>query len=874
MQNNSQKRGVALGAIAALIGSFFLGAMPAQATTPTEGAHIAVTPLAGPVTNFNGTILEDFPIHAYLLPGITNSNFAAEKVRISVTRVSGNVDIFVGSTSQTAITADAQRSSVSDLTGGTYDATAALDSTRSSYAAVVRSNQTTASVFTPLSLDSSAARLVVRAISESAVSLTSLSAVTAVVDVKVWVENTATNNGVHDDLEWYTTERITLHAVNAVPVSAASIGALDPGDMHITASATVGALNFLNLGGDFKLLMRSAGDEVFVGTMGTNIDQTFSAPVVTAEGANSRSGVISSSFVVSRSSGIAVGDSISGRVVYVADSADYVMGSTFSSVAVNPGVDELYLQVVADDNLTLSSGVATARTNTEFTIRVGAKTGSASVSKAVNITFADTDANLSIGVKEINFNGGTATTSFATSASPLSVTTGAGGFANFTIKTNGFVGDETFVMTAYVGNVSKSLTIEVDAATHSLTPVYTTYQSGAGETTAVSWQVKDQWLVATPRTDFRVKATKGGTGFSYATTISYVSVVGGTATLNFIPEPATKTGSALVDATLQVLNANTGGYIETGKSAAQVTVNVAATANSFGTGLAASRSVSVSYFPDTLSWVTVTGKVTNTGSAVAVSGPGLVFKDASGATYSGAVTVRAGSGPSYTFDVAGTTVGTYTMTLTNGSATTTSQVIVDAAAHDSGAAIAFDTTEIAAGRTKIVVGTVTDANGNPVDTTAGAGTASILVTYAGTAGIPVGTMPTETDADGNFRISILTSAADSGTFTLTAVYLKDGASTVTADKVTKVQTVTVGTVASPSSDKKVNAGSFKGYVAVYAKGYEGQRLSAKVGNDWVVVPALASDFVRVVEFTGAGYTIAVRIYIDRVLVDTITVTTK
>ena len=77
-----------------------------------------------------------------------------------------------------------------------------------------------------------------------------------------------------------------------------------------------------------------------------------------------------------------------------------------------------------------------------------------------------------------------------------------------------------------------------------------------------------------------------------------------------------------------------------------------------------------------------------------------------------------------------------------------------------------------------------------------------------------------------------------------------------------------------SDDVKVNAGSFKGYVAIYAKGHEGKRLSAKVGNDWVVVPALASNFVRVVEYTGAGYTIAVRIYIDRVLVDTITVTTK
>ena len=78
----------------------------------------------------------------------------------------------------------------------------------------------------------------------------------------------------------------------------------------------------------------------------------------------------------------------------------------------------------------------------------------------------------------------------------------------------------------------------------------------------------------------------------------------------------------------------------------------------------------------------------------------------------------------------------------------------------------------------------------------------------------------------------------------------------------------------PAADQKVNAGSFKGYVALYAKGYAGQRMSAKVGKDWVVVPALASNFERVVEFTGAGVDVAVRIYIDRVLLETINLTTK
>jgi len=311
-----------------------------------------------------------------------------------------------------------------------------------------------------------------------------------------------------------------------------------------------------------------------------------------------------------------------------------------------------------------------------------------------------------------------------------------------------------------------------------------------------------------------------------------------------------------------------------------VTVNVSAVTNAFTTGLAGSYSTSISYFPSTLSWATVTANAANTGSSITVTGTGVVFKDAAGNTASGTMTVRVASDQSYTFYATSTKNGTYTMTLTNGSATTTSELIVSAPASDEGVSILWDTTAIDAGKTKIVTGTLVDANGNPVWTDnvgkedTDKTTASILVTYAGSAGIPVGTMPTETDTDGKFKVSILTSAADSGTFTLTAVYSKDGTVTATDDKITSVQSITVGSAAASSADQKVNAGSFKGYVAIYAKGYEGQRLSAKVGNDWVVVASLASNFERVVEYTGAGYTIAVRIYIDRVLVDTITVTTK
>lgn len=76
-------------------------------------------------------------------------------------------------------------------------------------------------------------------------------------------------------------------------------------------------------------------------------------------------------------------------------------------------------------------------------------------------------------------------------------------------------------------------------------------------------------------------------------------------------------------------------------------------------------------------------------------------------------------------------------------------------------------------------------------------------------------------------------------------------------------------------DTKVNAGSFKGFVAVYAKGHEGKRLSAKVGNDWVIIPELESNFERIVEFIGAANVdLNIRVYIDRALTETIPVTTR
>ena len=79
--------------------------------------------------------------------------------------------------------------------------------------------------------------------------------------------------------------------------------------------------------------------------------------------------------------------------------------------------------------------------------------------------------------------------------------------------------------------------------------------------------------------------------------------------------------------------------------------------------------------------------------------------------------------------------------------------------------------------------------------------------------------------------------------------------------------------------KKLTVGSFKGFIAIYTKGYEGQKLSAKVAGKWLVVDSLKeswrqNNYSRTVRFTGAGYDIFVHLYIDGEFIKTEMLTTK
>jgi len=852
MQKNSNRKGLSLGAIFALVASAFVGVMPAQAAA-TDGANIAVRPAQG--TTFVGTLLEDFPIYAQSLPGNanSNSNFVGQ-LMWKVERTSGHDMDVVFSTSEAVQAMTATGSATTARSGG-ISASAVADSATTS--ALVGGSTHVAFLNFRVSSASGVA-------SWSPVTLT----------VTTWIDEV---NGALDELdpdEWRTTQTITLLHPTAL-ATGATIGALSALDTLVTVSANA-LVNASNLSGKFFWhVTSSAGvfDASDITAAGT--DTTASSTLVGGAALTALGNVVSLSFVATPFS---ASQTLSAALRYdesgtgtPSSTLGYATSNVATATVAAVGASSLLIDsVVSDDVISQSATAYDVRPNKTYTVRILAKSSSDSVSTTVNVTLGG--SALATGSKEISVNGGALRGSYP---AEFAVVTGTDGYATVTIRTSGFVAGENFTVDASIGNNvnADQVTYTARLASYTVASDFANYLTTPGTATTIPFSVKDQWDVSSDRADQYLKVTRGGTGFAYATTVSYVPVVAGVANVAFTPEAATKTGSATVR--VDIVRLDSGAWSADGSSNTSVTVNVSSVANAFSTGLAASRSASVSYFPSTVSWTTVNGSVSNAGSVVAVSAAAdLVFRVSADvpATTSGAVSVRAGAAGAYSFQVASLKTGTFTMTLTNGTATTTSLLVVDPVADTAGVSIVFDTTQIEAGKTRIVTGQVLDANGNGVDTTGG--NATIAVTFAGNAGIPVGSMPQETDADGKFQVSVLTSATDAGTFTLTATYLKSGASTATADRISVVQPITVGAAAStPTSDQKLTVGSFKGYVAIYTLGYTGQRLSAKVAGKWLVENNL-TRFDRVVRNTGAGYTIKVDLYIDGTFVRSETVVTK
>ncbi|MFM1779338.1 MAG: hypothetical protein RIS51_483 [Actinomycetota bacterium] len=285
------------------------------------------------------------------------------------------------------------------------------------------------------------------------------------------------------------------------------------------------------------------------------------------------------------------------------------------------------------------------------------------------------------------------------------------------------------------------------------------------------------------------------------------------------------------------------------------------------------------------------------GAAIAVSGAGLQFEDEAGNFKVGSMSTNATEAGTFTIKVWTHTAADVDVTITSGGKST--KVTIAGALDDdtiSAANLKLSwnlPSALVYNTTYAVVATVADVWGNPIPgadvtfageaaaqfnsdteiekTTNASGKATAylrsLEDVSGLAAVSL-TLADNIDVDGDGNDEV-TDVGDSFDDTATTGWDESDATDTIETSVNFLTSAPVGVAGA-----KVNAGSFRGYVAIYAAGYKGKRLSAKVGKDWVVIPSLASDFVRVVEYTGAGYTINVPIYIDGVLLKTIAVTTK
>ena len=471
-------------------------------------------------------------------------------------------------------------------------------------------------------------------------------------------------------------------------------------------------------------------------------------------------------------------------------------------------------------------------------------------------------------------------------------------------------------------NVTKFL-VDYAAATYTTFTADSSVLSGA--TATVTLSVKDQFGQA-------LSASSTAKAYSVellapvsANLKQYVAVVDGKATFtfdNYLTEGASDvltaklfTGTSTSPSYVSGASTNISLYNSNAASAVNVlakVTSVVVTYDDFITGAATSTNVA----PNDNKF-TYTGSVVDAngagvpGAPVVITGSGFQFAKTGTTTYSiDSITLAASEAGSFSVDVY-THVASLTQKLTVTSGTKTASSVIASAIPVDGNGTDGSTGLLSAANLKFswdapatpvmnttyaVTATVTDKWGNPVKgaaVTFGGFAAALFNGVAstnkvtGSAGTAVAYLRSIKDVAGLAAIGVTLTDVDqdadakSDTDDLATVFT-DVVGTVWDESTWSASIETQLTFLESAADlpaaaSKVNAGSFKGYVALYALGYEGQRLSAKVGNDWVIVPAIpaaTNDLFRKVEFVGAGVEISVRIYIDRVLLATIPLLTK
>jgi hypothetical protein len=517
-------------------------------------------------------------------------------------------------------------------------------------------------------------------------------------------------------------------------------------------------------------------------------------------------------------------------------SGTYSAGVYWGSTAVTSSVNRLApLSSRSVDATTVNQITGTA-VRSEFNTAIAAndsadklKSGSGSLTYVVEVTTSATVAvaNKTVSLKLTETNAtsldaatvtvGSVTLTNASNSVANTVTatatTGADGKATFVINYTGLDKTEAFKILASVDGVAEAevtLTAEDSIpATIFSADVRSTDEElvvATGSTFSLTYHVLDQFGALYKGTDATVTVTDEYSINFTANVSNGAAVVAmpsyGTATDGRLSMSAdvdtTGAGTPTVDAfahevLVGAVNAPSAVAIAGTFGTAAAPLNL----NSESTARADVRFGEYTTAPNaeiTDASVTVTDANGNgTRSQVTFSGTNLIFESdvpGSAEVYEkGSITVWTDINGVADVDISSQYAGKQVLTVTAGGATATKDIYFGATGADAGTSLAIDMPLTATpGSTFQVTGTLTDKFGNPVN----AGATALSVSYSGP-GIAFGTLPTTTDANGQFKFAVLLGANDSGTGTVTASYDQNGDSDfVDAKDLTASKSLTVG----------------------------------------------------------------------------------
>ena len=656
--------------------------------------------------------------------------------------------------------------------------------------------------------------------------------VTSNVEVTAFVD--ANNDGALTAGEWNTVKTVSFKkAADIVP--AVALTAPATGDTSAKATVVWGDLNVEQMSAE-AVKFTVAGGNV---TAGALADGVWSLAI--------GAGAVAASTITAQ----AYNDTVA-------------LGTAASATVAARTIIQPTAAVVAGANGVVTGNIA--RTNSAFAVAATVKdVATVAVVKAgVAVSAAVTTTATLSATKTLSINGTVYTTN-ASLPTAVALTTDAAGLATVNFVTVGFVATEAVSVVFSAQNFSATVAVDLQDAAYTVvsTAVGSALRSiTEGGSVTLNYSVKDQFGVAIGA-GARLAAVIGYT--TSATT--YATVSAGAASVTVTDTTANVVSAIPVVATLETQDVATSNWAaaSTPIVAATQTVNVSAVATTFDTvpvaqAIALSTSVALT-----------TASVTNAGAAVTIASKGVTFT-LGGVDYVDTITLFSAAAGDIVVSAKSDIAGAKTITYTAGSETKTAVVTVAAAAQTSGTVLTLDApANILPGRTLVVTGKLVDKFGNAVDITSAA--ATLAVSYTGP-GLTVGSLPTETDADGSFSFRVLLGANETGSASVSATYDSNGATADVAGTtvvVTVAKTVTIG--AAPVAANSAIIATKNGRVYVTVKAVAGFKASVKVG--FSQKPAFTTTGSNLVSYyVGAGKRVAVVVSVRGGIVASQAVTVK